>query len=329
VNTTTDEITLGTTSPATGTPVVYYAYSGATSKPLKVDKCYYAIKTGASTLRLATSLTKALANEYVNITTTGNAIQQLIWYSVNDYGWTYAGDRGSTIVLNTNAYDPTYAERLIMTAELFAKQDTTSTKAVLNVLQPNLPNRGYFITPKLNSVNIEDTYPTLMMKFKPLDEDESIIVKYRVLDKDPINVTALVAQNSRGGTWTSTTTFTSTLDLSSVEVGDEIEIVAGVGAGHLAHVSTITENSGTYTVTLDEAFMWASNNDLFYFVVTNFKRLETITQDTKTSGRQYAEIPLINASNTGTFVQFKIELRGIDVTISELQVSNKTFKKVV
>ena len=43
------------------------------------------------------------------------------------------------------------------------------------------------------------------------------------------------AQNSRGGTWTSTTTFTSILDLSTVEVGDEVAIIGQALDGSVAN----------------------------------------------------------------------------------------------
>lgn len=330
VDVSTNIITVGVvTVPITGTPVIYYSAQSTRLKPLYDTTCYYVIKLSDTTLKLATSYANAIAGTAIDLTTTGNNSQELVFYTPNDYGWTYSGDRGSTLVLSTQTYSTDFAERVIMTAELWAKQDVTTQKSVLNVIQPYLPNRGYFITPRLNSINIQETYPMMYLKFRPLGADDSILIKYRVVDKDSINVQTREAQNSRGGTWTSTTTFTSILDLSTVEVGDEVEIVGGVGAGLLAHVSTITENAGTYTVTLDEGFAWAVNNDLMYFVVTNFKRLETIDNTNKTSSKGYAEVPLINADNTSTFVQLKIELRGIETTISELQVANKTFKKVL
>lgn len=329
VDTTTNIITTSLTVPITGTPVIYNSFSGTRLAPLRDTTCYFVIKLSASTLKLATSYANAALGTAIDLTSTGNSSQELLFYPPNDYGWTFAGDRGSTLVLSTQGYSTDFAERVVMTAELFAKQDPATQKSVFNVIQPYLPNRGYIVTPRLNSSNIEDTYPTLTMKFEQLGDDDKILVKYRTVQKEALNHDTREAQANRGGSWTSTTVFTSILDMSDVEVGDEIEIIGGVGAGTLAHVSTISENSGTYTVTLDEAFDWAVSGDKFYFVATNFKRLETITSSTKTAALQYAEVPLINANNTGTFVQFKIELRGIEVTLSELQVSSKSFKKVV
>lgn len=330
VNTTTNVITLDSISaPITGTPMVYNASGSTRLAPLRECTCYYVIKLTSSTIKVATSYANAIAGTAIDLTSTGNSSQEVIFYTTNDYGWTYAGDRGSTLVLNTQAYSSNYADRVIMTAELWAKQDITTQKSVLNVIQPNLYNRGYFVTPKLSSPNIQDVYKNITVKFNPLGDDDSILIKYRTVEKDALEVASFEAQDSRGGTWTSTTTFTSILDMSDVVEGEEIEIVGGVGAGLLAHVSSISEAGGTYTVTLDEGFAWAVSGDKFYFVSTNFKRLLTIDSSTKTAPEQYAEVPTISSDNKGTFLQLKVELRGINTTVTELQVPNASFKKVI
>ncbi len=330
VNTTTNVITTDSiTVPITGTPAIYNSANSTRIAPLRDCTCYYVIKLTANTFKLATSYANAIAGTAIDLTATGNNSQEILFYTPNDYGWAYAGDRGSVLVVPTQAYSQNYAERVIMTAELWAKQDPATVKSVFNVIQPHLYNRGYWITPKLNSTNIEETYNFMYLKFDPLGDDDKILIKYRIVEKEALDIASYESQANRGGSWTSTTTFTSILDMSDVAVGDEIEIVGGVGAGLLAHVSTIEESGGTYTVTLDEGFAWAVSGDKFYFVSTNYKRLETIDNTNKTASKGYAEIPLINAENTATFVQFKIELRGIGTTISELQVANKTFKKVL
>ncbi len=81
-------------------------------------------------------------------------------------------------------------------------------------------------------------------------------------------------------TWTDTDSFTTTLDLSDAQVGDEIEIIAGVGSGHIAHISSLSDSSGTWTVNLDEAFPFAVADDIFYYNIDNFVKLETITSET-------------------------------------------------
>lgn len=332
VNTTTDVITTSAyTVPVTGTPMVYYSAQDSRLKPLRDGVCYYIIKTGANTMKVASSYVNALAGTAIDLTSTGSNTQQIFMYFTNDYGWSYPRDRGAVSVLNTQAYNPDFAERMVMTAQLWAKQNVGTQKSVFNVIQPNLYNRGYFVTPKLSSPNIQDTYPYISFKFNQLGDDDKIVIKYRTVEKlnFPVNIQSFDVAANRGGTWTSTSTFTSIVDLSDVVAGDEIEIVAGVGAGFLAHVSSITESSGTYTVTLDESFIWAVANDVMYFVVDNWTKLQTIESSTPTSTSQFAEVPLIGSSNTATFVQFKVELRGIDVTLSEVQVTNKSFKKVV
>lgn len=332
VNTTTNVITLDSiTAPITGTPCVYYSANSTAIAPLRDGVCYFIIKLTDTTVKIAESYADAIAGTAIDLTATGNSSQELIMYFTNDYGWSYANDRGSVLVLSTQGYTTEVASRVVMTAQLWSKQTVGTQRSVFNVIQPYLYNRGYFVTPKLSSIAIQDTYPMLTLKYRQLGDDDKIVIKYRVTDRLglPTTVESFAAVGDRGGTWTDTDTFTSTTDMSNVVAGDEIEIVAGVGAGVLAHVSSISESSGTYTVNLDETFPWAASGDKMYFVANNWTKLETIDSDTKTSGNGYAEVPLINASNTGTFVQFKIELRGVGTTLTELQISNRLFKKVV
>jgi len=106
-----------------------------------------------------------------------------------------------------------------------------------------------------------------------------------------------------------------------VSVGDEIEIVAGKGAGTLTHVTAISLSTGTWTVTVDEAFIFAVASDKFYFVVDNWKKLATVTK-ANSLGKNYYRQVIDDAKSK--FIQFKVELRGVDVTIEEMQVGNKT-----
>lgn len=110
--------------------------------------------------------------------------------------------------------------------------------------------------------------------------------------------------------------------MSLAEVGDEIEIVAGKGAGMLFHISSLTESSGTWTVNLDETFPYAVNAETMYFYVNNFKKLGEITKETS-EGIDHKTVSL---NKNSKFLQLKIELRGVDVTVEELQVSNKKFE---
>ncbi len=78
-------------------------------------------------------------------------------------------------------------------------------------------------------------------------------MKYRVNEEEPVYATI---------TWTSTTTFTTTTDVTAYgpnaagfngTQGGEVEIIQGTGGASCAHITNIVNNAGTYTVTLETA----------------------------------------------------------------------------
>jgi hypothetical protein len=181
----------------------------------------------------------------------------------------------------------------------------------------------------MESTQIDDAWQRLYIKHRPLGEDEKIIVKYKAQNTRNFPLTSVQGTsvgNRWIGTWTDTDTFTTTVDLSEVAAGDEIEIIAGVASGHISHVSSISVNSGTYTVNLDEAFPFAVASDVMYFNVDKWTKLETITTSSPTNADGFFEIGLSDKDGNpinSKFIQFKVEMRGIEVTIEELQVSNQ------
>lgn len=308
----------------TGMPVMYDP--ATTSIPeLKESVCYYVIKVSSTVFKLASSYTDAIAGTAIDITGAGDTGQYFYFFKTNDYGWSFYDSRLSVTVLNNTHFDNSYSGRLAYTATLFSKQVATTDKTVIGTVSPFIPNRGYFITPRLNSSNIKDVYNSLLIKYKPLGVDEKIIVKYKTKDRKGFPFSSIQSNDDTTwvASWTDTDTFTTTVDLSDVVAGDEIEIVAGVGSGHIAHVSSISVNAGTYTVNLTEAFHFAVSGDKFYFNVDNFTFLTEITYSDQGDGF-YSSI----VDNRSKFVQFKVELRGVGVTIEEVQVSNKTDLKV-
>lgn len=326
VNTSTDVITV-TSAPETGTPCLYDDAGSTAITGLENRKLYYVIQVSSTTIKLATSKTNADAGTAIDLTGTGNNSQFLLFYPPNDYGWAYADNRGSVTVMESTMFDDDYASRILFTANMFSKTNNGTAKTAACSLSKLLPNRGYLITPRLYSSEMTENYNKLFIKAKPLNTDDEIVVKYKTTDKlnFPIHLSGDTT-NDYLGTWFDTDTFTTTRDLSNVEAGDEIEIVAGVGAGFTAHVSSISESSGTYTVNLDEAFTWATANDVMYFVVDNWTKKEVINSSTKTNALGYFEVSI---DKIGSFAQFKLELRGVEVTLVELQVLNKNDIRVV
>lgn len=320
VNTTTNVITVSS-APLTGTPVFYDTSNSTTIAGLSMNTIYYVINVSGTTIKLATSLANAQAGTAIDITSNGNNAQKLYFILVKDYGHTFTDNRGAVeIVSNSIISKDSYADKIVFAGRLYEPG-----KGVLNVLSPLVPNRGYFITPKLNSPADEENYNSVSLKFRPLKTGESIVVKYKTIDKEGVpfhSFRETTYVTGKYGTWVTTSQFTTTLDMTNAAVGDEIEVIAGVGAGFTAHITALTNNSGTWTVDLDEAFIFAVASNTMYFSCDNFQKLLEVTSTNQTSENK-TEISL---NKNSKFAQFKVELRGVDVAIEEFKVNNQKFK---
>lgn len=129
--------------------------------------------------------------------------------------------------------------------------DATSIKAVVSYEDTNdtLQKAGIYVTPMIEASGVYDLWQKVVTKYRQLlNSTDKIILKTRTVEADPTEATI---------TYTSTTTFTTTTDISAYAVGDEIEFIQGVGAGRTAHITNIT-GSGTYTVTVDETITGAT-----------------------------------------------------------------------
>lgn len=114
--------------------------------------------------------------------------------------------------------------------------------------------RGYFVTTWFNSQEIQDKWERIWTTYRRfLNSSDKIIFKYRLNEETPVEATI---------TWTSTTTFTTTTNISAYAptatgfngvTGGEVEVVQGTGSGACVHITNVSENGGTYTVTIDNA----------------------------------------------------------------------------
>lgn len=167
-------------------------------------------------------------------------------------------------------------------------------------------SRGDFVTSKIYTGDITNVDQTLFIKFKDVSAvSDRIVVKYRSIDKSNYPI-VLPPIGAYAITWTSNTTFTTTNSLfANVVSGEEVTVLSGNGAGSLAHISTITNLAGTYTVTLDEAITSVVNGNQAGIIVDNWTKIDTI-DNTNTDGFQETRIGI-----NGKYIQLKIEFRGV------------------
>lgn len=314
VDTSTDIITT-TSVPITGTPVYYFNTNASIIGGLKHKTVYYVIKLSSTTLKLALTKTNALAGTAIDLTSTGFSLQLLVFYPEKDFGQSFIDGRMTPILRHPNLGSYSDTSGRVFFGNENGLTNTLSSYKTLCTSMGLIENRGWFITSKVLTENIKDMFNKLVIKFKPLKLDvDKIIVKYRVSDFESINQLSVYNLYC---TWTAANTFTTTDNLSTILVGHEIEVVAGAGAGQIAHVSSISESSGTYTVVLDESLIEVSAADKCYISANNWLKLKTITTSTATNNDGYADVAI---GKNSKWIQFKIEMRGVDIKIEDLNV---------
>jgi hypothetical protein len=135
-------------------------------------------------------------------------------------------------------------------ATYYVDASTTTNAIFIENTTDTVQKKGYFVTTFFESDEIEDKWERLYAIYRRLlDSSDSLVAKYRLYEENPVEATI---------TWTSTTIFTTTTDISSYwtsGIGGEVEIVQGTGSGACAHITSIVNAAGTYTVTLDSTII--------------------------------------------------------------------------
>jgi hypothetical protein len=307
--------------PATATPVVLYsgdAPGGTTS-----GKLYYAINASTTTLKLASTRTEANAGTAVDITSAGSGTHYLFFYPNSDFGQSLIEAPGSVAVMEVPPDLPALGGSAIYVGECAAKSVATTVRQVCALVE-GPENRGHVTTAKIFSSNVTDTFNAAWLKVSGLTKDiDKVVVKYRVEDANPAAYPVRFNTTSDCGTWASSTSFTvpnSLRDLSYVQDGDEVEFIQGAGSGYLAHVVSRELSGGTWTVTIDESIENIAASDTCRFVFTNFKKAGVMTS-ADGGWKRFA------IDRKGKFLQLKVELRGYDVAIEQLEVVSGPDKK--
>lgn len=316
VNTSTDVITV-TAAPATGTPVVAALDTpGDWGSNVTAGVLYFAIKTGATTMKLATTRANALAGTAVDITA-ALATVKLFCFPETDFGQQlsesafcvrpYRNEDGSAQWWE--------ASRYFFGGETASATSLSASAESLNTAVPVLPNRAAFETAKVQAESVTEGAPVAHVRFKPLaTAEDKLIVKYRGVEKAgfPIRYASV--------TWTDGDTFTTTDSrFAGVAAGHEIEVIAGRASGCLAHVSSISVNSGTYTVNLDESLPEVAASDVSLVNADNWEKKATVTSSSETNARGFVAVPL--AARDAVFHQLKVEMRGADWGAREIAVT--------
>lgn len=287
----------------TGDPVACKTI-GTLTGDITASRIYYAIKTDSTHLKLANTPQQAKDGEAITITGSPSAASILLFNVYNSLGATRFTP-GCVASLET------------VPPNLFMGNDviwggSAGKECIMSFGMGR--NIGSFVTPKIQASQVQDVFKKIITKFPPLNlATQKILIKYRTENRWGVPGRGHFGSSGETGVWATSTTFTinpKQCDMYSVEVGDEIEITYGVGAGYTAHITAITVDSATqWTITIDETLSFVAASDTFYFIVDNWTKYKTIsTADDATAAAVGFKKALL--SKRAKWVQLKVELRG-------------------
>ena len=240
--------------------------------------------------------------------------------TIQDYGHSRVYGVGGIAEITTDASYTTANGRFNCGVTYFSDATTKVSGIFYDDLNDTKQKYGYFITSKIESQGdksgpgITNAWNNIFNVYKRfLSSDDKMWIKYRVNEAEPVVATI---------TWTSTTTFTTTTDISSYwtsGTGGEVEIVQGIGAGKCSHITSIVNNSGSYLVTVDETYTGATGTAKARF--QSWKKIGT-------SSGQLTNFDQSGIGDVTTWIQFKIcmQFTGRD-ELEKLIISNNSFQK--
>lgn len=177
--------------------------------------------------------------------------------NLTDYGQMRIGEIGPLSVIDPINPSSTDNGLVIFSAGYYPDADDATTDQVYGLFTSDeldtSQDWGYLITSKQFSSSVSDNWQKVYSVYKNLlNATDKIVVKYRTEEDTPIEINL---------TWVTTSQFTTTSDLSATltrfgkGLKDEVQVKQGKGSGKSAHISSITESGGTYTVNLDDTFI--------------------------------------------------------------------------
>lgn len=321
VDTTADILTGSGTIPATGNPILYSNDPANPIGGLSLGVVYYLIRHNTTTFSLARTYADAIAGNKIDLTS--NHSGTFLALALTDYGSSKATATNAIMTMGSQSYN---YDHLMFGG--YYENVSGVPKQNLCLTIPQFANRGYFVTPKIESKQIEDNMIELYLKYKPLRSTDSIIIKHK--KKDHIGIPVTTPQRGLICTWTSSLTLTTTADISEIFTylsnpinSAECEIISGAGAGQMPQIASIALNAGTYTITLSEVVDGVVNGNSCNVIIDNWRVCATITSSDSENWKQ------ISVAKVSKWHKFKIELRGVEVTIEQLIANNKVQTPIV
>ncbi len=280
---------------------------------------YYAIRTSSTSIKLANSPADAYAGR--NILCSGSISgDKLSVDTMDTVGNITNCVPGAVFGFNKNQPSPFFASEVFFSGSSYDPTHTVISSLMSFGMGRNV---GSFQTPKIQASGVKDLLSKLYTFVHELRLDtDKITFKYRTSERFGLPGTTLYGTGGRA-TWVSDTSFTintALKDVKSAEVGDEVEITGGAGAGYSAHITEINDNTATWTFTLDEAIPEISANDTSDIYVNNWKKIHTATNADFNNQDDFIETVVGEVSGiSASWYQFKFEIQGRNIDINMVQ----------
>lgn len=233
-----------------------------------------------------------------------------IWaLDLTTYSLTHLASQGNEVIFDGQGASPLmviddFNGRLFVGGDRLTTLTTSEEGIWMEDLSDATTNYGYFVTTEINASDVTDVFDYLSIKAL-LGTDDEIKVKYRTSNDTslPINISDATWTGVNENQFTSTNTDLATIK-TRFDAGhrDEIEVLAGQGAGRLAHITNIAYSNPTYTVTIDEQI--GVDGETSYIRFDNWKLVD------KTMIQTDGNVQRFGIGVPATFAQFKIALSG-------------------
>jgi hypothetical protein len=165
--------------------------------------------------------------------------------TITDYGQNTVSAVGALTESDLPFSGATGKPTLLAGATIYTNASSTTSGIFVDDPFDTIQKYGYFTTTWIQAQAIKDSYDKAILKYRQLlNSGDKIIAKYRLTEGTPTYFNM---------TWVNTTSFTTTTDISAM-IGYEVEVLQGTGSGKCAHIISVVNNSGTFTVTLDETY---------------------------------------------------------------------------
>lgn len=213
--------------------------------------------------------------------------------TITDFGQQKLSAVGALVSANTYSTGASRNGTIMAGVTYFTNASSTANGIFIDDSNDTVQKKGYFATGIIEADEIEEKFNRIWAKYKRfLNANDKIVFKYRNFEEEPVTATI---------TWTSTTSFTTSTDITAygvigdTGVGYEVEILQGTGSGSTAHITNIT-GSGPYTVTIDETITGVTSGT----AIARFQKWIKIGEIPYSVGsvKQWEQLAINNSNDT-------------------------------